>query len=231
MNCFHEIVPEAANLRTIEHVAGLNLVRTEYTHRSPLIEGPIPRRIALAGSPMREVLEEYKPQIDDCEVLTRLGFDTRQYPRACFDAPIEPRARVRGGRSQKCWNQADIDSRNFMRLQLDAGCVCSDSEANTEGSTSPGLPDVTPCNSIERSEVLNVGRAIMAGLDDHDGVGALARWRVGALRAAMASERGRSEVNSIVRVDHLTDNDSYHAARLVWSTAWSNAEWFGAREW
>jgi len=71
--CFDENVPEETNRRMIDHVADFNLVYTEHARRNLLAEGIHPRRILLTGSPMREVLDAYRPQIDASEVLTRLG--------------------------------------------------------------------------------------------------------------------------------------------------------------
>ena len=71
--CFDENVPEETNRRLVDHVADFNLVYTEHARRNLLAEGLHPRRILLTGSPMREVLNTYRPQIDASEVLDRLG--------------------------------------------------------------------------------------------------------------------------------------------------------------
>lgn len=77
--CFDENVPEETNRRLVDHVADFNLVYTEHARRNLLAEGLHPRRILLTGSPMREVLEHYRPQIDASDVLERLGFNERGY--------------------------------------------------------------------------------------------------------------------------------------------------------
>ena len=77
--CFDENVPEETNRRMVDHVADFNLVYTEHARRNLLAEGLHPRRILLTGSPMREVLEEYRPQIDASDVLARLGAKEREY--------------------------------------------------------------------------------------------------------------------------------------------------------
>jgi UDP-N-acetylglucosamine 2-epimerase len=71
--CFDENVPEEINRRLIDHVADFNLVYTEHARRNLLAEGVHPRRILLTGSPMREVHDSYRPQIEASDVLTRLG--------------------------------------------------------------------------------------------------------------------------------------------------------------
>jgi len=77
--CFDENVPEETNRRMVDHVADFNLVYTEHARRNLLAEGLHPRRILLTGSPMREVLEAYQPQIDASDVLDRLGLDKGGY--------------------------------------------------------------------------------------------------------------------------------------------------------
>jgi len=77
--CFDENVPEETNRRLVDHVADFNLVYTEHARRNLLAEGLHPRRILLTGSPMREVLEHYRPQIDASDVLDRLRLTERGY--------------------------------------------------------------------------------------------------------------------------------------------------------
>jgi len=77
--CFDENVPEETNRRMIDHVADFNLVYTEHARRNLLAEGLHPRRILLTGSPMREVLDAYRPQIEASDVLTRSGLTEGGY--------------------------------------------------------------------------------------------------------------------------------------------------------
>jgi UDP-N-acetylglucosamine 2-epimerase (non-hydrolysing) len=71
--CFDLNVPEETNRSLVDHVSDFNLVYTEHARRNLLAEGLHPRRILHTGSPMREVLEHYRPQIDASPVLDRLG--------------------------------------------------------------------------------------------------------------------------------------------------------------
>ncbi|MEL4506380.1 UDP-N-acetylglucosamine 2-epimerase (non-hydrolyzing) [Luteococcus sp. H138] len=77
--CFDENVPEETNRRLVDHVADFNLVYTEHARRNLLGEGLHPRRILLTGSPMREVLNHYRSQIDASDVLQRLELKDRGY--------------------------------------------------------------------------------------------------------------------------------------------------------
>lgn len=76
---FDENVPEETNRRIIDHVADFNLAYTEHARRNLLAEGLHPRRIIVTGSPMREVLEFYRGQIDASDVLDRLGLREHEY--------------------------------------------------------------------------------------------------------------------------------------------------------
>jgi UDP-N-acetyl-L-fucosamine synthase len=77
--CFDENVPEETNRRLVDHVADFNLVYTEHGRRNLLAEGLHPRRILLTGSPMREVLNEYLPQIQASDILDRLSMTENGY--------------------------------------------------------------------------------------------------------------------------------------------------------
>ena len=77
--CFDENVPEETNRRLVDHIADFNLCYTEHARRNLLAEGIHPRRILLTGSPMREVLEYYQPQISASQILSELGLARRGY--------------------------------------------------------------------------------------------------------------------------------------------------------
>jgi len=77
--CFDENVPEETNRRLVDHVADFNLAYTEHARRNLLAEGLPPRRILVTGSPMREVLEHYRPQIDASDAVSRLGLQPGRY--------------------------------------------------------------------------------------------------------------------------------------------------------
>lgn len=76
---FDRNVPEETNRKIVDHIADFNLVYTEHARRHLLAEGIAHRRIYLTGSPMREVLDHYRAQIDASDVLTRLGLTARGY--------------------------------------------------------------------------------------------------------------------------------------------------------
>lgn len=77
--CFDENVPEETNRRLVDHVADFNLAYTEHARRNLLAEGMHPRRVIVTGSPMREVLNHYRRQIEASDVIERLGLSRRGY--------------------------------------------------------------------------------------------------------------------------------------------------------
>lgn len=76
---FDRNVPEETNRKIVDHISDFNLVYTEHARRHLIAEGIQHRRIYLTGSPMREVLDHYRPRIEASEVLQRLGLSARDY--------------------------------------------------------------------------------------------------------------------------------------------------------
>jgi UDP-N-acetyl-L-fucosamine synthase len=77
--CFDLNVPEETNRRLVDHVADFNLVYTEHARRNLLAEGLHPRRILHTGSPMREVLEHYRMDIEASTILRQLELTPGRY--------------------------------------------------------------------------------------------------------------------------------------------------------
>ena len=77
--CFDLNVPEETNRRMVDHVSDFNLVYTEHARRNLLAEGLHPRRILKTGSPMREVLNAYRDQIDASTVLGDKDLEEGKY--------------------------------------------------------------------------------------------------------------------------------------------------------
>jgi UDP-N-acetylglucosamine 2-epimerase (non-hydrolysing) len=77
--CFDARVPEESNRTVVDHLADINLPYSDIAREYLLREGLHPFRIIKTGSPMREVLEHYQPQIEKSEVLGRLSLQAMQY--------------------------------------------------------------------------------------------------------------------------------------------------------
>jgi len=82
--CFDFNVPEELNRRLVDHIADFNLCYTEHARRHLLSEGLPHRRIYVTGSPMREVLDRYRPDIDKSDILKKLSLKKFQYFLASF---------------------------------------------------------------------------------------------------------------------------------------------------
>jgi len=76
---FDENVPEETNRRMIDHAADFNLPYTEHARRNLLNEGLHPRRILLTGSPMKEILDHFKIDIEASSVLESLKLEKNEY--------------------------------------------------------------------------------------------------------------------------------------------------------
>lgn len=77
--CFDQRVPEEINRRIVDHVSDINLVYTEHARRYLLAEGIRPDTVIKTGSPMREVLSAFSDQIEESDVLERLGLHKDNY--------------------------------------------------------------------------------------------------------------------------------------------------------
>jgi UDP-N-acetyl-L-fucosamine synthase len=76
---FDRNVPEEVNRKLVDHTADFNLVYTEHARRHLLSEGIHHRRIYLTGSPMREVLDYYRPKIAESDILNHLALKKKSY--------------------------------------------------------------------------------------------------------------------------------------------------------
>lgn len=77
--CFDFRVPEEINRRIVDHIADINLTYSEIAREYLLREGLPADRVIKTGSPMREVLDYYQPEIDQSDVVTQLGLTERSY--------------------------------------------------------------------------------------------------------------------------------------------------------
>lgn len=76
---FDPNVPEEINRHLVDHVSDYNLAYTENSRRNLLAEGLKPQDVMVMGSPMKEVLECYRDQIEESDVLNRLKLEEGQY--------------------------------------------------------------------------------------------------------------------------------------------------------
>lgn len=77
--CFDDRVPEETNRRIVDHTSDINLTYSAIAREYLLREGFPPDRIIKTGSPMREILTHYRPEIERSNVLQRLGLEPGSY--------------------------------------------------------------------------------------------------------------------------------------------------------
>ncbi|MET9021025.1 UDP-N-acetylglucosamine 2-epimerase (non-hydrolyzing) [Actinopolymorpha sp. NPDC004070] len=254
--CFDENVPEETNRRLIDHIADFNLVYTEHARRNLLGEGIHPRRVLLTGSPMKEVLDHYRPQIEASRVLDSLcltagdffvvsahreeNVDDPQRLRGLFEGisglrdhwglPVvvstHPRTRKRM-EALDGWSPPDgvdfcepFGFFDYVRLQLAARCVVSDSGTICEEASILGFPAVTLRTSIERPEALDAGVLVTVGLDSPTMLAAVELVTSGAPRTA----------SSTSIPEYLVDDCSERTVRFILGTAHGYREITGIRD-
>lgn len=198
--CFDLRVPEEINRKIVDHTSDINMTNTEHARRYLLAEGIKPETIIKSGSPMKEVLEYYMPQIEASDALSKLDvrrgeyfvvsahreenvdseenfanlLDTLNAIAAKYDCPIifstHPRTRKRledrgaDGLDSRIQFLKPLGFFEYVKLQMNARCVISDSGTITEESTILDFPAVTIRQAHERPEGMDEGTLIMCGL-------------------------------------------------------------------
>jgi UDP-N-acetylglucosamine 2-epimerase (non-hydrolysing) len=77
--CFDQRVPEETNRKIVDHISDINLPYSSIAREYLLKEGFPADRIIKTGSPMYEVLMSKKSEIDNSDVLSRLGLEPGKY--------------------------------------------------------------------------------------------------------------------------------------------------------
>ena len=77
--CFDQRVPEETNRKIVDHISDVNLTYTEHARRYLLREGLRPETVIKTGSPMLEIMENYKQQIDNSDILESLDLTKSSY--------------------------------------------------------------------------------------------------------------------------------------------------------
>lgn len=255
--CFDLNVPEETNRRLVDHVSDFNLVYTEHARRNLLAEGLHPRRILKTGSPMREVLDAYRADIDASTVLTDTGLTEGRYFLV------------------SAHREENVDSPDRLRMLLD----CLTSVHDRFGlpafvSTHPrtrkrleSLPDWSEPKGITFSEPLGfhdynklqlsaacclsdsgtiAEESTLLGFPavtlrdsierpealDTGGIlmtGLHADDVVAAVSVAMESGYTREGISHLTPEDYLIDNTSERTVKFILSTAHRHHSWAGIR--
>ncbi|TCI57450.1 UDP-N-acetylglucosamine 2-epimerase (non-hydrolyzing) [Exiguobacterium sp. SH1S21] len=77
--CFDQRVPEETNRKIVDHISDINLTYSDIAREYLLREGLPADRIIKTGSPMYEVLESKRLEIENSDVLLRLSLEKNQY--------------------------------------------------------------------------------------------------------------------------------------------------------
>ena len=197
--CFDARVPEEINRKIVDHLSDINMPYTEHARGYLIAEGLRPETVIKTGSPMKELLECYQPQIESSDILEQLKLKAKEYFVVSvhreenvdnevnftnlfaslntiankYDQKIivttHPRTRKKLEKKSK-----DFDSRiqflkplgffEYVKLQMNAACVISDSGTITEESSILNFPAVTIRQAHERPEGMDEGTLIMCGL-------------------------------------------------------------------
>ncbi|WP_206682248.1 UDP-N-acetylglucosamine 2-epimerase (non-hydrolyzing) [Dietzia sp. B19] len=255
--CFDLNVPEETNRRMVDHVSDFNLVYTEHARRNLLAEGLHPRRILKTGSPMREVLNAYRDQIDASTVLPDKGLTEGEYflVSAHREENVDSPDRLRmlldclTAVREHFGKQVFVSTHPRTRKRLEALPDWSEPEGITF-SDPLGFHDY---NKLQLSaacclsdsgtiaeESLILGFPAITLRDsierpealDTGGImmtGLEADDVVAAVQLAMDSGYTRNGVGSLTPDDYLIDNTSERTVKFILSTAHRHHFWEGIR--
>ncbi|WP_214694171.1 UDP-N-acetylglucosamine 2-epimerase (non-hydrolyzing) [Exiguobacterium sp. s160] len=77
--CFDQRVPEETNRKIVDHTADINMPYSDIAREYLLREGLPPERVIKTGSPMYEVLHRQLKNIEQSDVVARLGLEHDRY--------------------------------------------------------------------------------------------------------------------------------------------------------
>ncbi len=77
--CFDQRVPEETNRKIVDHIADINMTYSDIAREYLLREGLSPDRVIKTGSPMYEVLGNFKAKIEASNVLEKLQLEKQKF--------------------------------------------------------------------------------------------------------------------------------------------------------
>jgi UDP-N-acetyl-L-fucosamine synthase len=197
--CFDQRVPEETNRKIVDHTADINLTYSDIAREYLLKEGFPSDRIIKTGSPMFEVLNSRKADIENSDVLERLDLEKGQYFVVSahreeninseinfldlvdslnaiaekYNMPVivstHPRTRNMINTKGVTFNtlvktMKPIGFNDYVKLQLNAKAVLSDSGTISEESSILGFRALNIRQAHERPEAMEEASVMMVGL-------------------------------------------------------------------
>jgi UDP-N-acetylglucosamine 2-epimerase len=77
--CFDQRVPEETNRKIVDHISDINLTYSDIAREYLLREGIPADRVIKTGSPMFEVINSRRVDVENSDVLDRLGLEEEMY--------------------------------------------------------------------------------------------------------------------------------------------------------
>lgn len=197
--CFDQRVPEETNRKIVDHIADINLTYSDIAREYLLREGLPADRIIKTGSPMLEVLNSRKDDIEKSDVLERLGLEQGNYfvvsahreeninsetnfkelvnslnaVAEKYNMPLvvstHPRTKKMIEAKEIKFNpliktMKPLGFNDYIKLQLNAKAVLSDSGTISEESSILGLKALNIRQAHERPEAMEEASVMMVGL-------------------------------------------------------------------
>lgn len=197
--CFDQRVPEETNRKIVDHIADINLTYSSIAREYLLKEGLPSDRVIKTGSPMLEVLESKKDDIEKSNILIKLGLEKDNYFVVSahreeninsetnfkdlvtslngiaekYEMPIivstHPRTQKMIESKGVKFNPLiktikPIGFNDYIKLQISAKAVISDSGTISEETSILGLKSLNIRQAHERPEAMEEAVVIMTGL-------------------------------------------------------------------